>query len=330
MAGLFPSIANAQNVDANGEPLAAAVLTVYQGGTLILASCFQDIGLAIPAQNPMKADITGRLPVFYVPDGVYRVILVDQFGVGIYDYPQIASIGASSSGGGGSAVDPTTIFQTGDELYQKVSTLRTGWVRQNALTLGSATSGASERANTDCQNLFLFLWNNYPNSKCPVVGGRGASAAADWAANKQITLPDMRGRGPLGLDGMGNSRAGVLPDSNVLSGGGDGGDTAAAFGGVANQTIAQANLPSVNLSSANLTGAYAPLVSIYNTPHSNGPPADGDTALVAGSTQKVVDSIANYVNTTSVVIGGSVPLGGSGTLLPITQPFTLGTWYIKL
>lgn len=244
MSGLFPSICNAQNVNANGLPLVSATLTVYNGGTLQLASVYQDIGLAIPGQNPMNTDITGRLPFFYVADGTYRVRLVDANGVVIYDLPQVASIGASSSGGGGSAVDPTTIFQTGDDLWTEVGGVRSGWVRQNGLTIGSATSGASERANADCQNLFLYLWNKYSNSKCPVVGGRGANAVADWGANKQITMPDKRGRGVVGADGMGNTRANILPDGNITSGGGDTGDTPTAYGGEANHVLITNEIPS--------------------------------------------------------------------------------------
>lgn len=215
MAGLFPGICNSQNVDRNGVPLRSAVLTVYQGGTLTLANCFQDIGLAIPAQNPMTADAdTGRLPIFYVADGVYRVRLVDETGVQIYDYLQVASIGASASGGGGSAVDPTTVFTTGDLLWLDVDGARNGWVRDNGRTMGSALSGASERANADCQALFLFGWA----AGWVVVGGRGVSAAADWAANKQITLPDKRGTSPIGMDTMGNSAAGLFTGVPFVSG----------------------------------------------------------------------------------------------------------------
>lgn len=244
MAGTFPSVAGCQNVNANGLPLVNATLTVFVGGSLALASVFQDIGLSTGGQNPMTTDTTGRLPFFYVADGVYRVRLVDSTGVLIYDYAQLASIGSSSSGGGGSGVDPTTVFQTGDLLWHQIGGARSGWVRANALTLGSAVSGASEFASSTAQNLFLYLWNNYPNSKCPVVGGRGATAAADWAANKQITLPDLRGRSPAGKDGMGNSRANIIPDGNITSG--DTGDTDAAFGGEANHTLAGTEMPSHN------------------------------------------------------------------------------------
>ena len=338
MAGLFPSICGCQNVDEDGQPLAFSVLTVYNGGTLALASCFQDIGLAIPAQNPMTADITGRLPFFYVNDGIYRVRLVDQNGVLIYDYPQVASIGASSSGGGGSAVDPTTIFQTGDELFRKIGGQRVGWVRQNGLTIGSATSGGSERANADTQNLFLYLWANYTNVSCPVVGGRGASAAADWAANKQITLPDMRGRAAFGKDGMGNARANLIPDSNVsssVSGGPDTGDTDAAFGGQANQTASTA------LSSVNQLPLFTPTGAI------------GGSQTIGLNTGGIVNFDLNGVNIsvsqapgqayrgqyqingtnfnfTGTPIGSAAPAPATSASFAVMNPFVLGTWFIKL
>ena len=118
---------------------------------------FQDIGLIIPGQNPMTADITGRLPLFYVADGTYQVRLVDQYGMLIYDYPQVASIGASSTGGGGTPVDPTTVFQTGDELHLTVTGPRTGWVRDNGLTIGSATSGWQARQQRLSESLSVLL-----------------------------------------------------------------------------------------------------------------------------------------------------------------------------
>jgi len=241
LAGTIPALCLGQRVDQNGQPLVDAVLTIYNGGTLQLASAYQDFGLTIPQQNPMTADVTGTFPLFFLADSTYRCRVVDANGQLVLDVV-MPSIGPSGGGGGGGGVDPSTIFQTGDELFRKIGGPRTGWVRQNALTIGSATSGASERANTDCQNLFSFLWQNYPNAKCPVVGGRGASAGADWTANKQITLPDMRGRGVAGVDGMGNVRANVIPDTNVTSAG-DTGDTGAASGGEANHVLLLTEAP---------------------------------------------------------------------------------------
>lgn len=313
MAGLFPGTAGCCQIDQNGKPLQNGKLYVYAGGTTSPASTFQDIGLIIPAQNPLQLDLVGRVPLFFVADGTYHVRLIDQFGVQQFDYPQIPSIGASSSGGGGTPVDPTTVFQTGDPIWLPRSGTRAGWVRMNARTIGSATSGATERANADCQNLFLELWLDYPDAKCPVPGGRGISAAADWAANKQITLPDMRGKGPFGLDGMGNARANIIPDANVQ--GGDTGDTADARVGTTTHAVAQANLPAV-----------APTVASATLVNANIPVNANTTQFVVGAGALAIT--ANIVGSEAVNI--TMNNLGSGTALETISPGALGTWYLKL
>jgi hypothetical protein len=88
-------------------------------------------------------------------------------------------------------------WATGDIKMRFDSVVESGWLRMDEGTIGDASSGASLRANADCENLFLHLWNKLLNTYAPVVGGRGASAAADWAAHKKITLPHVPGRSPL-------------------------------------------------------------------------------------------------------------------------------------
>jgi len=81
-------------------------------------------------------------------------------------------------------------------------------------TIGNATSGGTERANADTSDLFALLWNSMADAQAPVSGGRGASAAADFAASKTITLPDARGRAIFGKDDMGGSTASRLTNAN--------------------------------------------------------------------------------------------------------------------
>jgi hypothetical protein len=74
-----------------------------------------------------------------------------------------------------------------------------GWLKCNGGTIGNAASGASTRANADTANLFTALWNDTTNTELQLYTSagatvaRGASAAADFAANRRLALPDLRG-----------------------------------------------------------------------------------------------------------------------------------------
>lgn len=85
-------------------------------------------------------------------------------------------------------------FTTGDVKLTLKTTADTGWVLMNDGTIGNASSGGTTRANADTESLFTLLWNNTADAQCAVSTGRGASAAADFAANKTIALPKALGR----------------------------------------------------------------------------------------------------------------------------------------
>jgi hypothetical protein len=84
-----------------------------------------------------------------------------------------------------------TGWETGDIRTTTRTTAATGWVMMNDGTIGDASSSATTRANADCEDLFTVLW---PIAACTISGGKGASAAADWAAHKAILLPQVLGR----------------------------------------------------------------------------------------------------------------------------------------
>jgi hypothetical protein len=165
-------------------------------------------GLTLLQPNPMTCDAAGRLPQWFVADGSIKLRLTDRNGVQLFVGDNLLVVGASSGGGGGSPVDPTTIAATGDMKVAYGTSILSGWVRANGRTIGSSTSGATERANADVQSLFIYLWG--ADANLAVSGGRGASAAADFAANKTLALPDGRGLVLAGLDDMGNTAAGIL------------------------------------------------------------------------------------------------------------------------
>lgn len=92
-------------------------------------------------------------------------------------------------------------FTTGDVKLTYKTVADSGWVMITDGTIGSATSGATY-ANANASALYTVLWNNISNTFAPVSTGRGANAAADFAANKTIAVPKLLGRA-LGIAGAG-------------------------------------------------------------------------------------------------------------------------------
>ena len=211
-------------------------------------SAYQDIDLTIPLPNPIVLDAAGRAPQFYLSDGQIKIRLTDKDGLTQVSADNIMVIGPSSGESGGGGVDATTVFTTGDIKCFYGEGAISGWVRLNGRTIGSATSGASERANLDTQALFQYLWG--ADANLTVSSGRGVSAAADWAANKTITLPDARGRALAALDDMGTTAAGRLTATYF----GTDATTLGAAGGSQSTTIEQTNLPDVTLDTAIASG----------------------------------------------------------------------------
>jgi hypothetical protein len=86
-------------------------------------------------------------------------------------------------------------WETGDyRISSRATTSLPGWVKVDDGTIGNAASGGTTRANADTADLFAHLWSTFSDAICPVSTGRGASAAADFAAGKTIKLSAMLGR----------------------------------------------------------------------------------------------------------------------------------------
>jgi hypothetical protein len=96
-----------------------------------------------------------------------------------------------------------SIFATGDFTMKMRASAPTGWVAGDGGTIGNVGSGAT-RANVDTLALFTLWWTDYSDALCPILTSagagstRGASAAADWAALKRLTVFDVRDRHPRG------------------------------------------------------------------------------------------------------------------------------------
>lgn len=203
---------------------------------------------------------------------------------------------------------------TGVMMPYLATTAPTGWVTASGKTIGNARSSGTERANADTSSLFSFLWTNFSDSVCAVSTGRGASAAADYAANKTITLPDLRGRAFFGLDNIGGSaasRLGTIITSATTNG---------ASGGTETVTLSTAQLP-VHSHANTLSdpGHQHPINGLTVTQGS------GSAAVPAGNGTGgyTTGSITTGITLTNANAGS----GDSHSNMP---PAFLGTYIIKL
>lgn len=123
------------------------------------------------------------------------------------------------------AATPVNVIPTGAVFLFDATSAPAGFIELNGGTIGNASSGASTRANADTYALFVHYWTNYTNAERPILtsaGGastRGASADADWAANKRITISEGRGEFFRGLDrsrGVDASRKLGIPQAEMV------------------------------------------------------------------------------------------------------------------
>jgi hypothetical protein len=310
---------------AQAIPLSGGKLyTLAAGETNTPQNAYQDYGLTIAHPNPIPLDEAGRIPPFYLADGFIKVRLVDADGLTQIEQDNLLVVGPSSGtgGGGGGGVDATTVFATGDVMWQPVSGSRTGWVRDNGRSIGSATSGATERANADCEALFSFLWNKYSDTFCPVSTGRGVSAAADWSANKTIQLLNFQDCVPGGLDDMGNTAAGGFANVPVVSGDAT---TAGSILGEPLHQLLKAELPTDKPTGVITNGA----ITLTNTGAVAG--SSNLTGVQGGSTFTGLFTAVNISFSASQAASTFTgdPLG-SGTKMNVVQRTVLGTFYRKL
>jgi hypothetical protein len=128
-----------------------------------------------------------------------------------------------SSAAAGWIQNPTQIL-IGTPLQSLTATVPPGYVSANGLTIGDASSNATNRANADTQFLFSSVWAACPNTQCPIFtsGGagssRGVSAAADYAAHKALAVQNMNAAALMGADSQSGTTTSLLVNVPVTSG----------------------------------------------------------------------------------------------------------------
>lgn len=312
MAGSI-ALSLTQRYDKNShEPLDGGFLYFYAAGTTTPQSAYQDISLTIPWPNPIELDSGGNVPQLFFADGYIKFRLANARGVTQIAADFVLVLGPTAGAGAAPSVDATTILATGDVKARYGTGVLTGFVRANGRTIGNLASGATERAAADTVALFSFLYD--ADTNLAVSGGRGVSAAADYAANKTLTLPDARGRVLAGLDDMGSTAASRYTGATF-----DAGDAITLGATAHGASIAKTNLPNYGL---DLTGASTQVNARQN----------GISAGPGATTVLDLIQLAGGGGTSGFAfpLQGTIPLGGSGTVLPTFSPSLLITLYMKL
>lgn len=309
-----------QLLNSLGTPLSGGKIYFYAAGTTTPQSAYQDSDLTILHANPLVLNSVGYVPQFYLADGFIKIRVTDSNGVEQLAADNILVVGPSS-GSGGVSVDATTVFSTGDVKWRYGTGVHSGWVRFAGRTIGSATSGATERANADTQTLFEYLWT--ADANLSVSTGRGLSAAADWAANKTLTLPDARGRTVAALGDMGNSDAARMTATYF----GAAGTTLGAVGGSESQTLTTAQLASHSHTITDVTHSHT---ASNQTAYAGNTTASGATASAYTAIAGGPLDLAGITTGTSLSGISGTNSAGSGSAHNNTQPTILMTLYGKL
>lgn len=225
-------------------------------------------------------------------------------------------------------------FPVGSLLAYDGATLPSdgGWIWADGKTIGNASSNATSRANADTYDLFALTWAGYSNTLRPIYnsdgspGTRGASAAADYAANKAITVRDMRGNVAVGRDDMGGTAA------NRITSGGSGisGVTLGASGGTQTHVLVSNELATHSHGSGSLTAASA-------GSHTHGVPTNWNDSLESGSYISVLKGLTPTANTNTTSAGshthtvsGTTNNTGADQAHQNTQPSTVTNYLLKL
>lgn len=219
------------------------------------------------------------------------------------------------------------VHASGDYKFTMASTPATGWLISNGRTVGNASSNATLRANADTEDLFAALWNNHSNTEAPIYtsGGvastRGATAAADYAANKAIATINWAGRVPICLDNLGIGAQSVI-HTFVTS------EANGKLVGAQGVALTEANLAEHDHDGGTIT--IAGTFASTGTDFQKNAPVDVSVPVGAGNTVPQANEAQVTGTFTQTGISGSTANAGSGTQHSNIQPGVLVYCHVKL
>jgi len=309
-------------LDPNAAPYSGAKAYFFNAGTTTPRTVYQNSVLGESHDHPVVANANGMFPAVFLTSGTFRLRITDAGGVTIWDVDGISvpTTDVAEDIEGDTPVE--LLARTSDYKFRHGTGSHSGWVRAAGRTIGNAASGATERANADCEDLYLHLWNE--DSTLSVSGGRGANAASDWAAGKTIALPDIRLRGLIGMASMGNTASTIIAAG--IFDGGVGGDELGATVGTSTVTLSTAQMPvHSHGAGASTAGAHSHGYSDSTTSSTpgSGPDHGGGSYGVADSGRTTTAAGAH-----DHVI--SISNAGEGAAHVNVQPSVTVTCYLKL
>ncbi len=297
MAAILAPMAFQKWFDADGNPLAGGLMYTYEAGGEVPKATYTDDTGGVANANPVVLDANGQADI-WILSGYYKFVLKNAAGVTQWTQDRI-SLPTVDNG-----------FTTGDVKMSIKTVADTGWVLMNDGTIGNAASSATSRANADTVDLYALLWANTANGDCAVSTGRGASAAADYAAGKTIALPKALGRA-LACYGSGSGLTAR---------------TMAAIVGVETHTLTEAQMPvhtHVQTSHNHTQDAHVHVI--------NGTSAGASGQL--GSFTDGNDTVARNSGSTTATNQATTAVNanaGSGSAHPNMQPTSFLNIMIKL
>lgn len=212
-----------QTIFRDGRPMVGAKILIYEAGTTTPKVVYQDSIMQAAHPRPILTDGQGMVPPIYIGRGDYKIRVLTPGDIIVREVDGLPGSATASDipdpGESYPLTDPNSVLITGDIIGAFRTGSRAGFARCNGNTIGNSYSAASEipfgelsdqaQPLGSAYNLFIHLWElqeiglSLPVYANGVSVGRGSTAISDWDSNRQIGLPDFRGRVPFGLDGMG-------------------------------------------------------------------------------------------------------------------------------